>query len=283
MTNALLQRTPAMELVTVTPDMARAWLECNTRNRRLVASVVDRYAATMTRGLWRHPTGEAIIFDRTGVLQDGQHRLAAQVRANAAISYYVLFDADPDDFVVIDQGRSRTPGDVLSIHGVPNGKTLVAIARTFLSMCEIQTQVWEGRAASMPSATVIDYALREQDALRHHASLGGEAFNAARLPKVAYAAVGLYVETISHGMDQWHNFHEEVVSGTMLTEGSPAYALRKWSISRTNGNTGGRLRQQGQVVYISKAWNAYVADRPIKVLRWGASEWPMPLPDPATY
>jgi hypothetical protein len=101
---------PQMRLVTVDPDLANNWLnDHNTHNRHLAPSRVGLYAQTMSKGLWRHPTGEPLIFDRLGRLQDGQHRLAAQVKAGQTITYWVMTDADPDDFLVIEKENARIP------------------------------------------------------------------------------------------------------------------------------------------------------------------------------
>ncbi|HEY5050458.1 MAG TPA: hypothetical protein VII50_06125, partial [Acidothermaceae bacterium] len=65
---------------TITPAKAAEWLEANTTNRPVSRTVVRSFAEAMKRGEWI-VTHQGIAFDVSGVLIDGQHRLAAVVEA----------------------------------------------------------------------------------------------------------------------------------------------------------------------------------------------------------
>lgn len=282
-TNLRAPAAQSMVLVEVTPQLAAEWLATNNvKNRALSASRVRMYADTMRLGLWRHPTGEPIIFDRLNRIQDGQHRLAAQVDAEATVTYWVLTDADPDDFSVIDQGKSRKAGDVLGMDGVLNANQVAAIARTYLQMRDNPGRVWSGAVRAVP-AQVTEFALPNRDELNAAARDAHLIWKAARLPRTAIGAVCFYVSHNRHAgvtPEQWVDFTGSVISGAKLDEDSPILTLRKWAISRptTQG-----VSQQLQVALITKAWNAYVDQRPLTRLTWQTSSMPMPLPKAAAY
>lgn len=122
-------------VVRVTPDLARAWLKNNTRNRPLSAVVVKRYAETMARGEWTL-NGEPVIFGDDGCLSSGQHRLEACIRANTPFTTLVVRGAPAETFTTLDTHRVRTASDVLSIKGHKNAHTLGAAARGFLTLVQ---------------------------------------------------------------------------------------------------------------------------------------------------
>lgn len=99
------------EVIKVTPELAEEWLSKNiSRNRTVRSMDVSRYARDMRTGRWElNPQG--IIFNESGNLMDGQHRLWAVIEADTAVDMVVWFDV-PDNMIhVIDSGVSRKMTD----------------------------------------------------------------------------------------------------------------------------------------------------------------------------
>lgn len=113
---------------TITVETAKAYLEKNTSNRNLSQSVVNSYAETMRKGGW-YLNGEAIKFDKTGKLTDGQHRLHAVVKAGVSIQSVVIRDVEEEAFASYDCGRSRTAGQLMGMQGVKNYNEVSAIVK----------------------------------------------------------------------------------------------------------------------------------------------------------
>ena len=100
--------TPKASWVIVTPDMAVKWLdETNTNNRQVREDHVSRLAADMLTGKWQGRNGEAIRFDTTGRLVDGQHRLWACVQSETPFETLLIKDVDPDTFSTIGIGAKK--------------------------------------------------------------------------------------------------------------------------------------------------------------------------------
>jgi hypothetical protein len=78
---------------TITPAKAAEWLEANTTNRPVSRTVVRSFAEAMKRGEWI-VTHQGIAFDVSGVLIDGQHRLAAVLDADVPVAMTVFTDVD---------------------------------------------------------------------------------------------------------------------------------------------------------------------------------------------
>jgi hypothetical protein len=115
--------------VTITPDMAQAWLDAQPQNRVVRQSAVDMYFRAFERGEAIASPAMPIILDRFGNLKDGQHRLWAIVMLGKPITLWVL----TGDFDLIEAYHSNLPrklSDSLTInHSVSNAGTVASIAR----------------------------------------------------------------------------------------------------------------------------------------------------------
>lgn len=118
--------------VFVTPEQAGAWLAANTdKNRHLNKSIVSMYADSMRRGLWTD-NSDAIAFDCSGALINGQHRLHAIVDSGASIWMLVARNMDISAFQNMDRGRKRSLADVFTIEGHKHTALLAAVTRLVL-------------------------------------------------------------------------------------------------------------------------------------------------------
>src|SRR5713101_6661877 len=67
---------PTAQLISVSPEMARAWLATRHGNRPLSQQRVKRIAAAIKAGLWM-VNGATLVVCEHNKLIDGQHRCAA--------------------------------------------------------------------------------------------------------------------------------------------------------------------------------------------------------------
>jgi len=116
----------------LTPETAEEILRRNPDNRKLrvdaEARSVKSYAGAMQRGEWVL-NGETIIISRDGLLNDGQHRLSAIVRAGVAVPVMLTFGVERDTRHTVDQGAIRTNGSILAMYGYKNASALATAAR----------------------------------------------------------------------------------------------------------------------------------------------------------
>lgn len=144
-----------MQVVTVTPEMARQWLGRNAGNRPLKPSQVSRLTAAIREGKWKL-TGDAIRFSRTGKMIDGQHRLQAIVAAELPVQCVVMQGLNDDIFDVIDSGSPRSRADAVFVkHQLP-----VAKSRLLSSTATLAYQYANGNTsfrASPPSGDVLQF------------------------------------------------------------------------------------------------------------------------------
>lgn len=100
----------------------------NKGNRPPKPNKVQQFSADMSKNRWGL-TGDTIKFGTDGRLLDGQNRLSASVRSNAAFRTHVVFGIDPALFGRMDIGKPRNPADILHIAGFKYASTLAAAIR----------------------------------------------------------------------------------------------------------------------------------------------------------
>ena len=128
----------------ITPQWASQILETrNPQNRKLSERTVSRYANDIMCGNWCL-THQGIAFDENGDLLDGQHRLAAVVKAAKPVQMMVTSGIPKafknnghttSVFGAIDGLRCRTPATTLELLGHKNCKLSASIARAFAMLC----------------------------------------------------------------------------------------------------------------------------------------------------
>lgn len=117
-----------VQILDVTPDMAREWLENNEVNRNIRRKLVDAYRRDMEAGRWAF-TAEPVQISRSGRLLNGQHRLSALSEAKGIDSLRMVVATGLADQAqqLMDQGTSRNTRDALIMeHGHVKNVALVA-------------------------------------------------------------------------------------------------------------------------------------------------------------
>jgi hypothetical protein len=101
-------------LHTVTPEMAAEWLKKNEGNRALSRMEVNHLKTALTKCEWRL-VHQAIAFDSSGNLIDGQHRLTAIAETGIPARLYVARYADlaTAKGMPFDVGKKRTAAQIL--------------------------------------------------------------------------------------------------------------------------------------------------------------------------
>lgn len=118
-----------MELMLVTPEIAAKWLgSLYKRQRKQNQNAKTVYETSMKAGHWK-VSNDAITITRDGECINGQHRLIAVVESNLPIVAWVLLDADPAMYDIIDNINARPAAQVLNCE---NANDVAAIAKTFV-------------------------------------------------------------------------------------------------------------------------------------------------------
>lgn len=264
--------------VDVTPGQASEWLsKNNTMNRTMRDSKVNAYARDMVNGAWKF-NGDSIRFAEDGTLLDGQHRLAAIIRANVTVPFIVVWGLPREAQDTMDIGAHRALRDQLHLKGIANSNEVSAIARRGF-LAENNSVGGGGNAQVGPTqAELLDFINANPEVIRAaEVALRSK----GNLP-CAPTAIGTAYFMCSR-IDVYkaeHFWVHQVIDGLQLTESDPAYALRNRLQKEVMD---GRRRMVADDVYRYGivAWNHYRAGNPLTRLQapkggWSATALPQP-------
>lgn len=112
----------------ITPEIAAEYLGLNLKNRSLSEVLAATYSQDMAKDKWYLNT-DAIGFDSTGALMNGQHRLTAVIESGKAVEMMVVYGLDEKSRATTDIGRKRTVADELKMRGITNNNQIAAAVR----------------------------------------------------------------------------------------------------------------------------------------------------------
>lgn len=217
-----MQRT--VEIISVTPEMAKGFLEKNHANRNLRQNKVQQYTKDMMSGEWNILT--QISFDRDGNLLDGQHRLASVVKSGETIEFIVVRGEDSDS-IGYDRGSLRSLSDSMVMSGM--NKTL-AQKRTVATIRYILIEAFG--LNTVTDRMVINYAEKYQDELINSSAISGKGSNHALCYKASIIASIFFAMRSGVSKDVLERFCVVVNSGMSTSDGeTSAVLLRNYIMS----------------------------------------------------
>jgi hypothetical protein len=243
--------TTKMELIT--PSVASAMLEGNVDNRTVAEAIVNQYASDMAAGRWAL-SGQPIIISDDGYLNDGQHRLLAIVKSGMSVEMLVVRGVSRESRSVVDIGKVRSAGNVVSMFHVPNGNAIAALANMVLSW-EATGKKSMGRRFHVGKAGVIERA-KSDPRLIMSDRIAGTTKDVILRKHVSFAR---YIIADSAKSD---SFFERLADGAGLEHGHPILTLRNWFLRQ-----GRRVPDAVAIEAILRAWCAFRDGRSISMIK----------------
>lgn len=251
-----------VEFATITPQVAAALIENKAQNRTPNARHVENIASAIRNGEFEF-NGESVIVDQNGKLIDGQHRCLAVIDAGQSIDALIVRGIRNKAFATIDQAAKRTPGQVLTMDGVPDGNNVAATVR-LVEAYKRGVPMWD-LSQFRPSPAYIKERVAFYGALQPDmaaawpvvAQLGGS--------KSYYAALHyLFAEKDRVRAEQ---FFTVLAHGEGLSSGDPILALRNYLIAERASKV--RIDQVKRHTFIAfvSAWNACRTGRQLRRIK----------------
>lgn len=245
-------------------------------NRPFDKGLRDHYAGQMLRGEWKL-THQGIALDVDGVLVDGQHRLAALVKAaeiDPKVSFVteITYDLPADTMAVIDTGKSRSAADLLAFEGEANRVVLASAIR----LCWIYDTygpdtAWKQRISR---AQMTDY-LKGNPELRGAVRLG---VSVGRVTTPSSAAAFAYLAGRVYRDAPLDEFFYGIRTGYELPEGDPRGAFRDFNARLKKSAARNRSDRVEQLALLIKTWNKWLQGLTAKNVKWAINEeFPRPI------
>jgi hypothetical protein len=255
---------------TITPAQAQAYLDNRCPNRQISVARVEEYAARMTQGLWQM-NGQTVVFNPEGRLLDGQQRLSAVVKCGLPLTTMVVRGVPDKTFDTMDNGRPRSPSDVIGAYGFHNTVLVASIARASFNYAANANQ-----GKSQPHKVIADFCLQHRtyiqavaDQVKHHQS---------KLPGSSLGAV-LFLANNGHRVfdEKVEAFLEGVKSAANMDKGDPRLTLRNWFYDQ---RVRAHLTIGDTLIFaaVVRAWNAFATDRELLVIKMLGQPNPRSMP-----
>lgn len=268
-----------IEILLITPEMAKAWLGLRGPNRRLKPGGVEKYAQDMREGRWRL-THQGIAFDKNGNLIDGQHRLSAIVMSGVSVMMVVTHGVEDVALPDIDIVLKRTVPDCVKIS---TGK---ALHGHVVSLCNAMRRGMfhvssTGRGKTMSPEQALAWLERHGEAIEFASELVGSGGKSRGLGRADVAAVMARAYYHAPG-DRIATFYK-IVSNTALALQSnepgagSALMLNQYLLMATTGY-GGSVKALRTYAKTSRALKAFLDGQSLAKLYDATTEL-FPLPE----
>jgi len=250
-----------VEIRRFTPTEAQHILDnSNKINRTMGRALVDKYARMMADGMWEL-NGETIIFDESGNLVTGQHRLAACVKSNTPFYTLVVTDVSKDAFKTCDRGKAKTNGQILQLAGEVNTNTLAGAINLISAYRSGSISFTSTFRTSRLEPSEMEEFIEANPSIRQSILVGKNCHMIVN-PAMSAAAHFIFSEINANLADA---FFEALQTGQNLSAGNPVYSLRERLL--TSGKSGTRMISEFKLALTIKAWNYYRTNTPLKCLR----------------
>ncbi len=256
--------------VEITPSIANELLAKNTSNRKLTDRIVNFYAKQMLDGSWKSNTGEAIKIAKSGRLLDGQHRLAAISKSGISINLTLAYDLEEDIFSVLDSGKKRTAGDILTISGIKDSNAKAAGITNWFTLSKGNSLRENGNGSDKVShgitnQMILDEYNRRPDFWNMISTETNKNYSAFKKILTTSFLMGWTAKLYEIDPIKSLEFMNKLCSGVELSEYDPRFLLRNIFLSAKSSATR-KLDARFRNALFIKAWNNFITNSKKKTL-----------------
>lgn len=256
----------------IDPKTAAEWLATSPGNRRLRPRHVKNLARSMASGKWNPHGGSPLKLDILNRVIDGHHRLTAVIESGATIDAAVLrgvgVNAQEDEV----EGVSWRAADLFYRAGMKYSHNLSAAGSCVMFLRQAHgADAYRMAQSVRPSASEVYSQFANCKPLEFWV---GECyqFSDNRFPLSAseLAAFMYFVHMDpANTSDKALAFVRLLTLGENIGSGHPVFAFRLRMLDQTIRGTN---KKHIRLILLAKAWNAFVENRQISLLRCNASE-----------
>jgi len=248
------------EVRMVSPDGARQMLKRNGNNRAVSKKHINFLSNEMKKGNWLFD-GAPIRFSEGGVLLDGQHRLNAVIDSDTTQQFLIVTGIEHEAFKVMDTGKNRNAGDIMSIEGIKYPNQTAATIRIIIKM---KNGVTSNGGGNKPSNTeVLDFYNNTPQIIRFVSEAQKLYLEFDRIVSLSTIAAFKYLmaeRSIIHSEDFWN----KLCTGISLDSTPSIKHLRSKLIRDKIARAKLSATEKNAIIILS--WNAFRRDAPIKTL-----------------
>lgn len=273
-------------------------------NRPYSPLTVNQYAEDMvpsdgSPSRWRK-TVQALMFNRSKILDDGQQRLlglqaAALRKSDYTMPAYIWFDTDPEAFFNLDLGRPRTALDFLGIGRTADRNAVNATANLIIRYHTEGGPDWRRKISPVQ---LLEF-LRDNPQIHESVKVGRSVTAGIDIVPSALAAghflaaeampdrqSGLTDRLPDLTTDPLDLYFEGLRTGVGMTSDDPRLALHNWARRAAKPNERGKYTNVDKLARVIKMYNYFLGGKSAQFPKFDpkADRFPRPLEvwDPGT-
>lgn len=252
------------EMMIVTPEIAKRFLDNNKGNRSVSKKTVARYGSSIKQGKW-DANGESIKIAHDGTLLDGQHRLLAVIGADTPVPMMVTRGLPRSSFLTIDTGKMRTGGDVIGM----GDESLVRDQDQICAACRVLMQFdangfWSHKRTNRIANHEIMDVYEANKGIVRSVRFAKSLTQARKICPVSVMAA-LHYKFTRIDLNRGEFFFAALNTGAELKAEHPVFVLRRRLFDMQQRS--GRLDGEKIMPYVIKAWHHFVNGEEISVLK----------------
>jgi len=263
-TNTKKRTNISVDLVYVTPEVAKNYLKYNTINRKESLRNVSFLSSQMLKGQFLE-NGESIVFDINNNLTDGAHRLKAIIKSNKSYHIPIVRGVNSNSMATYDTGKNRNSADVLSLNGFKNANTLSSVIKLINKYGERSSKSASAssynRNETLTNQVVLDYCKDNYDWLDALIKANKSIYAKSEL-KVTTLSNSCYIAFLIGGKNpskEVYEFMKNIYGLSRTQETATSYLFNKLHNSKINKEPLNFYWILGMTI---KAWNYYIDGNP---------------------
>jgi len=252
------------QIETITPTVAKAYLEKNSNNRNINKSHVAFLAKELLDGNYQM-NGQSIVIGKSGRLLDGQHRLTAVIRAGVPISAVVVHGVDEESFVTMDTGKPRGGADALTIAGAKFTNHMASAIRKIIEKFSQKRTAFDGTTCKLSNTEYTRfYQEHDEELLGLFEMAHAWVLKGNRVLSESDAMA--FIVLLRDESNEIYDFLQEVITGIRLKDSSnAAQTCRKKLLDM--GIAGMQIRESQKRDWVISAFRNYVKDKNISKIQ----------------
>lgn len=258
----------------ITPETAEKWLANMGPQRKLSARHVQGLLSDWKNGRWCF-TGEPIMLDDKGAVFNGQHRLKMVTLCGEPMTFLVVRFKDramaQAATLCIDGVRKRSASDYLTKLGRPNGRLVSSIASWVHKYLNgtLRSQTASNGERQLTVTEIAGIIAKFQDIEEAAHFVAG---NSHKLCSISSPSIAGFMRWKTHRTHPGESdgFFERLITGT-IPERQSGIALLRDRMQREKASQSSRvLNKYVELALTAKAWNAFLAHKPVTRLQFNA-------------
>lgn len=254
----------SVDLVYVTPDVAKNYLSYNTKNRKESLRNVKFLSEQMAKGLFLE-NGESIVFDNNNNLTDGQHRLMAIIKSGKSYHIPIVRGVKSNAMATYDTGKNRSSADVLGLNGYKNSSILSSLVKAIykyevkLSKCSATNGY--NRTETLTNQQILDFSKENNDWMQEIIKNISSIYKRSTVKFLGVSSLSFITYTIGgkNPNKDVYDFIKNICGLSRTEQTATSYIFNKLYNSKINKEPLNFYWTLGMCV---KAWNYYIDGNP---------------------